>query len=183
MRLFDRDRFFYNKKYSTIKTNPWNYMDKFNYRYEIVKKNLNFHYLNVVELNSGNTLLYEYVKSEVSSYRANDLRKSHPIVEVMSDIYFCKKIKKCDILLCFGHAGYQDGTEHLESTQINKSIFYLIEKFKPRNVVLESITKYQSAIKDISNTYQNLYTTIQFNHPGNNWLEDRVLLIMTKNYR
>ena len=184
MFVYDRDRFYYIKKYSNIDANPWCYMDKLNYRFEITKKNINFRGLNVVELNSGNTGLYELVKKDISSYRANNLRKSHPIVEIMSDIHFVKKINKCDILCCFGHAGYQDGTERLESTQINKSILYLIEKFKPKNVVLECITKYKSAIYDIYNAYSHLYTKIDFKHEGDDWLNNRILLIMTlKNFK
>jgi hypothetical protein len=58
---------------------------------------------------------------------------------------------------------------------------YLIKKFKPSSVVLESITKYQSAIYDIYNAYSDLYTLREFKHVGDNWLEDRVLIIMTLN--
>ena len=154
----------------------WEYMKGLNYRYEIVAKYIDFSGLHVVELCSGYTGLYNLVKDKVASFRACDVRKLHPICEQLPDDKFVKTLTKCDVLCAFGHGGYEITREELESKTLTESIHFVIERFKPRWIVLESVERFFPIVSNISNRYA--YEETLFDHHGSDWLHNRRMLIL-----
>lgn len=151
----------------------WEYLDNhMGYRYKLADEAIDFTGMDVVDLCSGDTGMYELVKDKVASYRACDVRKLHPIVEQMPDDEFVKTIKKCDILCVFGHGGYEITKESLESATLTDSIKFLIAKFNPV-LILECVTKFQPILEDITKDHKvKIIRTV-----GSDWLTDRVLYI------
>jgi len=161
------------------KSYHWEYSKDLDYRYDLVKNHINFKGLHVVDLCSGYTGLYNSVKDDVASYRACDLSKLHPISEQMADDDFVKTVTNCDVLCAFGHGGYEISGEELESRTLTSSIHFLIQKFKPRWVVLESVDRFFPIILDIASRYR--YHKSLFKHDGPDWLHKRTMLILGPN--
>lgn len=153
----------------------WEYMDKLGYRYETVAKAIDFTGKKVIDLNSGNTGLYELVKDKVASYRACDTRKSHPIVEVMDDAEFTKTVDECDILCLFGHSGYEITKAWQESQTITDNYNTLISRCKPQYAVLESVKKFLPITQGIVDKHD--YKWNRIDTESNDWLQDRVMFI------
>jgi len=156
----------------------YKYLDSKNYRYKETAKRVNFSGKHVVDLCSGNTGLYEYVKDKVASYRACDLFKLQPIVEQVDDWEFAQSVTVCDVLVCYGVGGYEISKEQIESKTVTNSIRYLMEKFSPAVVVIESIKTYQSILEGIADN--DRYTKDYYKTDSSNWLDDRVIIFMEK---
>jgi len=153
----------------------WEYMDSLGYRYEIVAKAIDFTGKAVVELNSGNTGLYELVKDKVKSYRACDVRQTHPIVEVIDDEAFTKTVTECDILCLFGHGGYEITKAPVESQTVTNSYNELITRCKPQYAVLESVSKFLPITQRIIEKHS--YTWKRIDTKDLDWLKDRIIFI------
>lgn len=153
----------------------WEYMEKLGYRYKTVDYFIDFTGKKVIDLNSGNTGLYDLVKDKVASYRACDIRQSHQIVEVMDDAEFAKTVNECDILCLFGHGGYEITNAYQESKTITESYHSIIDRCKPKYAVLESVKKFLPITQKIVDKYE--YKWNRINTINDDWLLDRVMFI------
>ncbi|NQZ99690.1 MAG: class I SAM-dependent methyltransferase [Myxococcales bacterium] len=188
----------------------WEYLDEMDYRYEEIAKHLSHHAegnqngknWHFVELCCGNGRLPEYLeKYGINySYEATDLnyfrwgleQKSTDLEHYfdLSDDEFAKRIDRCDVLVALGHSGFEIDSHPKESSTLTNSISYIIGKFSPEFVVLESISKYHSILKGIIRSLPGYSSVFSFcttpeSRTGckdsERWLYDRRLEILGLN--
>ena len=188
----------------------WEYLDEMDYRYDEIANYLSHHAesnregerLHFVELCCGNGRLPDYLKKYGLnfSYEATDLNYSRWSLETKStdsehyfdlaDDEFAKKIERCDVLVALGHSGFEIDSHPKESSTLTESIHYISEKFKPKFVVLESISKYHSILQSIisllpsHSSVFSLATTPESRtrcEDSERWLHDRRLEVLRLN--
>jgi hypothetical protein len=149
----------------------WEYLENFDYRYDIVSRYINDDDF-VVEFNSGNSRLRDYVKNHV----CNDLYYKEADYQI-PDHEFKDKIEKCDVLVCLGVGGYEISGEELESKTITQSIIETTNKFKPRLLIVENVERFKSIIdrilKETNYEVERVHTT----EPHENWVFNRSIFI------
>ena len=154
----------------------WEYMDDLDYRYETASQKLGF--LNgetVIDLCSGNSRLKGYLNG-IFHYLSCDLYDDRADF-VMTDVEFVRDVViECDILTLFGYGGFEIDGNELESSTVLDSMDYVITKFKPKKIVLESIKKYNDRLFEFINHYKyNLvYEGVT---EGDSWLTNRNIKI------
>ena len=148
----------------------WEYLEHKDYRYDIVAWWVeDFDY--VVEYNSGNSRLREYVANHI----CNDFYDNRADFQI-TDEEFYKKIKKCDVLVCLGIGGHEITKEPLESATITGTLIKTANEFKPRLMILECIEKFKSIPENIiKKTGYDILDVKEAN--GVTWLDNRVMYI------
>jgi hypothetical protein len=153
----------------------WEYMEELDYRYKAVSQYIRDEDF-VVELNSGNSRLRDYVKNHV----CNDLYDKRADYQ-LTDEEFKTKIEKCDVLVCLGMGGYEITKEELESKTITKTIIELTNKFKPKLLILECVEQFVSIPYEIIE--ETGYKPIEVKATkGDDWLHDRKMYICKTPY-
>lgn len=125
----------------------WEYLqqEKMDKRYELASKLIrDTDY--VVDVNSGNSRMRNYVKN----YYSNDLYYDEAD-EKCTDVEFKDKIKNCDVLCCFGIGGHEITGEPLESETVTQTLIDIINKHRPRLIILESIQRFSKIPRHILN--------------------------------
>ena len=146
---------------------PWEYLENKTYRYDLVRRHTR-NLGHVVELCNGAGTLKEHL--DCKSYSGCDKAKG------IYDDKFVLTLDECDTLIALGHGGFEIDHSPLESATLTQSILYVIRKFKPKTLILESVNKYQSIIDDIIKDTDYIGT---YNHKadGDRWTDKRTLRI------
>jgi hypothetical protein len=165
----------------------WEYMDELDYRYEQAVELLtqipHGHTLGqCVELCSGNTRFFNYIKDKCTKYKACDTRKPNVIPDgvqfyEMNDSMFSDTIGRCRTLIVFGHGGFEIDKNPLESPSLTQSMHKIINKCSPKFIILECVDKYLPVIKEIHRIHGREYAHKGITNKSENWLHHRHLYV------
>jgi glycosyltransferase involved in cell wall biosynthesis len=147
----------------------WEYLKGKTYRYDFIRKHTRA-LGHVVELCNGDGELEPYL--ECDTYMGCDA--THGV----TDDVFVKHVTECDTLIALGHGGYEIDRNPLESATLTQSIKYIMQEFKPRTLILESVNAYQPIINGIVKGTDYVEVNRHEAH-GPKWTDERTLRIFT----
>lgn len=114
----------------------------------------------IVDLDCGTSRILNFINHDFASYKGNDielkfLRKNQENMFFyhMNDKYFADKIERCDILLVFGHGASRNP---LESSSVNNSILVVVNRCRPKIIILEGSTFYQQKFNMLGDMVKKL---------------------------
>jgi hypothetical protein len=115
------------------------YLVDLNLRFEKLVETIKFDNLKVVDLNAGHGNLIKYLPRN-ATYLGNDIYPQSSHVIEMQDFVFAETLVEVDCLCIFGWA---TGSVEVESKTQNSAVNLIVDKFKPRYFVAESIIEYE----------------------------------------
>jgi hypothetical protein len=157
----------------------WEYMEELDYRYEDASNLISPLSGEVVlDFNSGNSRFKDYLKGSFT-YKCNDLYDKRADYQI-TDAEFLEQEPKCDVLCCFGIGGYEITGEKLESSTITSTLKSAINKYSPRIIILDSVTKFIPIKKELLDMLIN-YEVLNLSYmKGKEWVMNREMSICIK---
>ncbi len=129
----------------------WDYLFKLDDREKIIALYFDPRDKHIVDLNCMHAPLLAKIPQTYASYKGNDLLNFFPESNSsefyqVPDSEMARIVNICDALIVMGYGGFEKTKERAESPTLKNSISKIIEKTKPKEVIIEGIFEFEDLL-------------------------------------